>query len=175
MGSNGIPEAGKSYLDVLVANRLDGNAGIRRAVRAREDGELRAMAAHIAHCTRLLPHILEAMGLPQLDDPEFWVGKMLPAIKKELQRRERPQVLTRNGSPIAKLKALDITQVAKRFTKLKPAGSGKYKGLCPLHSEKTSSFYIYEDSRRWRCFGACATGGDVIDLLERLSAQGVLT
>lgn len=175
MVSNGIPEEGKSYLDLLVAYRLDGDAGIRKALRAREEGELRAMAAHIAHCTRLLPHILEAMGLPQLDDPEFWVGKMLPAIKKELQRRERPQVITRSSSPIAKLKALDITQAAERFTELKPAGSGKLKGLCPLHSEKTASFYIYEESQRWRCFGACATGGDVIDLLERLSAQGALS
>ena len=64
--SKGIPEAGKSYLDVLVAYRLDSDAGFRKALRAREAGELRAMAAHIAHCTRLLPHILEAMGLPQL-------------------------------------------------------------------------------------------------------------
>ncbi len=101
MVNNGIAEAGKPYLDVLVAYRLDGNAGIRRAVRAREDGELRAMTAHIAHCARLLPHFLEALGLPQLDGSEFWVGQMLPAIKRELQRRERPQVLTRSGSPIA--------------------------------------------------------------------------
>ena len=175
MVSVGIPEAGKPYLDVLVAYRLDGNAGIRRAVRAREDGELRAMTVHIARCARLLPHFLEALGLPQLDGPEFWVGQILPAMKKELQRRERPQVLTRSGSPIAKLKALDITQVTERFTKLEPAGSGKLKGLCPLHSEKTASLYIYEESQRWRCFGACATGGDVVDLLERLSAQGALS
>lgn len=175
MVSNGIAEAGKPYLDVLVAYRLEGDAGIRRAVRVREDGELRAMAAHIAHCARLLPHFLEALGLPQLDGPEFWVGQILPAIKKELQRRERPQVLTRSDSPIARLKALDISQVADRFTELKPAGSGKLKGLCPLHSEKTASFYVYEESQRWRCFGACATGGDVIDLLERLSIQGALT
>jgi len=44
-------------------------------------------------------------------------------------------------------------------------------GLCPLHADADPSFSIGlegEHLGRWRCFGACQTGGDLIDFYQRL-------
>lgn len=35
---------------------------------------------------------------------------------------------------------------------------------CPFHTEKSPSFSYDIRTGRWRCFGACHTGGDVYDL-----------
>ena len=70
--------------------------------------------------------------------------------------------------------AVSVEELAGRFTQLAPAGSGKLKGRCPLHGERTASFYVYQDSQRWQCFGACASGGDVVELARRLMDLGKL-
>lgn len=60
---------------------------------------------------------------------------------------------------------LDLTNVAARYTQLERAGmNGRVKGLCPLHTEKTPSFFVYGDGQRWHCFG-CNQGGDIFDLV----------
>lgn len=38
---------------------------------------------------------------------------------------------------------------------------------CPFHGEKTPSMKVYRKENRWWCYGACATGGDVIDFVMR--------
>lgn len=38
------------------------------------------------------------------------------------------------------------------------------KVCCPFHKEDTPSFSFNPSTGRWRCFGSCKTGGDVIDL-----------
>ena len=40
------------------------------------------------------------------------------------------------------------------------------RGLCPLHNERTPSFYVYLHKGNWFCFG-CQTYGDVITLVEK--------
>ena len=45
---------------------------------------------------------------------------------------------------------------------------------CPFHEERTPSFKIYPDSQRWRCYGACATGGDVITLAQYAMDAGLV-
>lgn len=62
---------------------------------------------------------------------------------------------------------LDIVSVANRYTKLTEVGNGRYKGLCPLHSEKTPSFMVDADNGLFYCFG-CHAGGDVISLIEQV-------
>ncbi|MCR4286170.1 MAG: CHC2 zinc finger domain-containing protein, partial [Candidatus Kaiserbacteria bacterium] len=47
----------------------------------------------------------------------------------------------------------------------------KGTGLCPFHNEKTSSFHIFKDNR-WRCFGACGTGGDSISFYMKANGKG---
>lgn len=39
-------------------------------------------------------------------------------------------------------------------------------GICPLHNEKTPSFYVNIDKQTFHCFG-CGAGGSVIDFVEK--------
>lgn len=57
---------------------------------------------------------------------------------------------------------LDIVNYVQQYVPLKKAGR-TYKAPCPFHSEKTPSFVVDPVRQSWRCYGACATGGDVIN------------
>jgi len=65
--------------------------------------------------------------------------------------------------------AADIVDVAGGYTKLQRAGR-KWKGLCPLHKEKTPSFHVDPDLGFFKCFG-CGQGGDAIKLHMLLSGD----
>jgi DNA primase len=49
--------------------------------------------------------------------------------------------------------------------KLKQAGR-EWKGCCPFHPDRSPSFTIYADDRRFQCFG-CGAEGDVLDFVQR--------
>jgi DNA primase len=57
---------------------------------------------------------------------------------------------------------LDIVNYIQQYTPLKKTGR-VYKACCPFHGEKTPSFVVNPDKQSWRCFGACAEGGDVFN------------
>jgi len=57
---------------------------------------------------------------------------------------------------------LDIVQYIQRYVPLKKAGR-TFKAPCPFHSERTPSFVVNEQNQTWRCFGACAEGGDIFN------------
>lgn len=56
--------------------------------------------------------------------------------------------------------------VGERVGDLKLAGS-VYKARCPFHEERTPSFTVDPRRGTWRCWGACAEGGDAISFIER--------
>ncbi len=62
---------------------------------------------------------------------------------------------------------LDIVQYIQQYVPLKKAGR-YYKACCPFHNEKTPSFVVNEDTQSWRCFGACAEGGDIFSFAEKM-------
>jgi len=72
------------------------------------------------------------------------------------------------------LHGFDIVALASRYTTLVPSGSDQLKGLCPIHDEKTPSFFITPKSQTWKCFGACQAGGDATDFYKALTTGGKL-
>ena len=66
-----------------------------------------------------------------------------------------------------------VEDIASRLTRLYGAGD-LLTGRCPLHNErKGRAFAVWVSEQRWRCFGRCATGGDVIDLVRECKARGL--
>ena len=65
---------------------------------------------------------------------------------------------------------LDILEVVGQRVQLQRSGRS-FKGNCPFHQERTPSFHVFPDRQSWRCFGACATGGDAITFVMRAESM----
>lgn len=62
-------------------------------------------------------------------------------------------------------KNIDIVPIIESAgMELKQRGQ-RWSGLCPFHSEKTPSFFVFHDNR-FKCFG-CGEHGDVIDFVQK--------
>ena len=62
----------------------------------------------------------------------------------------------------------DIVELVGSYVQLKRKGR-LYGGLCPFHSEKTPSFYVYPDTQSFYCFG-CGAGGDAINFAKKINS-----
>ena len=61
---------------------------------------------------------------------------------------------------------IDLVEYVLRHVPLQKSGQN-FKANCPFHQEKTPSFYVFPDKQTWRCFGACADGGDVFNFVMK--------
>ena len=60
----------------------------------------------------------------------------------------------------------DMERIVSGYLPLKKKGRSLV-GLCPFHSEKSPSFYVYPQNQSFYCFG-CGAGGDVITFIRRI-------
>ena len=64
------------------------------------------------------------------------------------------------------LQDIDLAEIARsKGIELRKSGNC-YVGLCPLHHEKTPSFFIFPDNK-FKCWG-CGQHGDAIDLVQKV-------
>ena len=61
---------------------------------------------------------------------------------------------------------VDLVEYIGRTTRLQKSGRN-FRGLCPFHTEKTPSFYVFTDRATWRCFGSCGEGGDLFSFVQK--------
>ncbi|MEM9774420.1 MAG: DNA primase [Chloroflexota bacterium] len=71
-------------------------------------------------------------------------------------------------SPVEEIKArLDIVDIVSEHVQLKKSGR-HYMGYCPFHNNTRSpAFAVFPESGTWRCFGACADGGDIFSYVMK--------
>ena len=60
----------------------------------------------------------------------------------------------------------DIERIISGYVPLSRKGRN-LSGLCPFHSEKTPSFFVYPQTQSFYCLG-CGAGGDVITFIRRI-------
>lgn len=82
----------------------------------------------------------------------------------------QPGRIAKSGDVLSKIKAaFPLLSYAETLTELKPSGeAGRwFIGRCPLHDDKSPSFWLDASRQVWRCFSpSCkgSSGGDVVNL-----------
>ncbi len=61
---------------------------------------------------------------------------------------------------------VSIVDTVQHYVALKKVGRN-WAGLCPFHAEKSPSFYVREETGRYKCFG-CDKGGDIFTFIQEI-------
>jgi len=62
--------------------------------------------------------------------------------------------------------AVDMLALVSPRAELRRAGVNSYFGLCPFHDERTGSFHVLPDDKRYHCFGCQASGDPFSFVME---------
>jgi DNA primase len=62
--------------------------------------------------------------------------------------------------------AVDMLTLVSPRAELRRAGGNSYFGLCPFHDERTGSFHVLPDDKRYYCFGCQARGDAFTFVME---------
>ena len=62
--------------------------------------------------------------------------------------------------------SVSIVDTIQGFVQLRRVGRN-WVGLCPFHAEKSGSFNVREETRRYKCFG-CGASGDVFKFIQEI-------
>ena len=65
---------------------------------------------------------------------------------------------------------LDAVDVISKWVELRQNGRA-HKGRCPFHKDRSPSFVVYPEDKRWWCF-ACSEGGDTITFIQKIRNCG---
>ena len=61
---------------------------------------------------------------------------------------------------------VSLVDVVQSYLPLRRVGRN-WVGLCPFHAEKSGSFNVREETKRYRCFG-CGAAGDVFKFVQEI-------
>jgi len=103
----------------------------------------------------------------------LWAVPELEKLKKELKRLDHLIYLSSDNRidrktswevKLQRAKGVSILDVVDSVAKIRRVGS-RYRTNCPLHNDKTPSFYADPDKNYFICFG-CQQKGDVIKFVQ---------
>ena len=104
--------------------------------------------------------------LPEIDRYQKEIRKFKWHIKRIITYNQ--EKLNRKRIDVDDLLArIDIVNFIGDYVELNRYGH-EYRGLCPLHDEKTPSFFVNREKRVWHCFG-CEESGNVISFLMKIN------
>ncbi|MDP4011961.1 MAG: CHC2 zinc finger domain-containing protein [Candidatus Roizmanbacteria bacterium] len=86
-----------------------------------------------------------------------------PEAKHLVKSMSRKQKKFNEQLEIAR--GVDLESVVEQYVGLRRSSEYRMVGLCPFHSEKTPSFFVYTDDNHYYCFGCCKYG-DVIKFIR---------
>ncbi len=111
--------------------------------------------------------------------PQSWINgpKKFDRALRIIRSHVRLKKLNKNAGRFNRRKDLVIPKGTKPKNNPKiwwnyvPLSKGKrYRGLCPFHTEKTASFFVYERKGNgyFKCFG-CGRSGDIFKFILELN------
>lgn len=95
------------------------------------------------------------------------MGKMNSTVdvKKSNNFYRIPQTLINEANS-----RINLTDIVGETVTLEQVSKDQWKGLCPLHSEKTPSFFVNETKGFFHCFG-CGESGNAISFLMKVQGM----
>jgi hypothetical protein len=117
-------------------------------------------------------------GTPYADPTPFPWYEYAECCRAALQLRRENNLAKYAAQPKTSFKRADTTTIKNnndivsligQYTQLRKSGHNRFTGKCPLHDDKGPSLTVYADTQSWYCFGACNTGGDILDFIMAIN------